>query len=103
MKTTTTTTTVLGKQHFEHAYICKHWFGGIGGGQWTLGREAGGMVKDKGKADSSAQTRNTLLKYRVITNDVSYYINILARIAHIICNHLSFPYYVYLKPGSSNF
>jgi len=27
------------------------------------------------------------LKYRVITNDVSDYINLLVRIAHIICNH----------------
>jgi hypothetical protein len=27
-------------------------------------------------------------KYGVITNDVSYYINLLVRIAHIICNHL---------------
>jgi hypothetical protein len=26
-------------------------------------------------------------KYRVITNDVSDYINLLVRIAHIICNH----------------
>jgi hypothetical protein len=26
-------------------------------------------------------------KYRVIANDVSGYINLLVRIAHIICNH----------------
>jgi len=28
-----------------------------------------------------------LTKYGVITNDVSDYINLLVRIAHIICNH----------------
>jgi hypothetical protein len=28
-----------------------------------------------------------MLKYGVITNDVSDYINLLVRIAHIICNH----------------
>jgi hypothetical protein len=27
------------------------------------------------------------VKYRVITNDVSNYINLLVRLAHIICNH----------------
>jgi hypothetical protein len=29
----------------------------------------------------------TLVVYGMITNDVSDYINLLARIAHIICNH----------------
>jgi len=29
-------------------------------------------------------------QYRVITNDVSGYINLLVRIAHIICDHLLF-------------
>jgi len=29
----------------------------------------------------------TGLLYRVITNDVSDYINLLVRFAHIICNH----------------
>jgi len=28
--------------------------------------------------------------YRLITNDVSDYINLLVRIAHIICNHPSY-------------
>jgi hypothetical protein len=30
--------------------------------------------------------QNALL-YRIITNDVSIYINLLVRITHIICNH----------------
>jgi hypothetical protein len=29
----------------------------------------------------------TMIKYEVITKDVSDYINLLVRIAHIICNH----------------
>jgi len=29
-----------------------------------------------------------LASHGVIANDVSYYINLLVRIAHIICNHL---------------
>jgi hypothetical protein len=28
--------------------------------------------------------------YRVITNDVSDYVNFLIRIAHVICNHFHF-------------
>jgi len=36
------------------------------------------------------------LVYGVITNDVSYYMNLLVRIAHIICNHS-----VYLKKKTS--
>jgi hypothetical protein len=43
-----------------------------------------------------SSSRNVMLqcgmystKYMVITNDVSDYINLLVRIAHIICNHPS--------------
>jgi hypothetical protein len=32
----------------------------------------------------------------VITNDVSDYINLLVRIAHIICNHLNIYIYIYV-------
>jgi len=34
--------------------------------------------------------------FRVITNDVSDYINVLVRIAHIICNHLNIYIYIYM-------
>jgi hypothetical protein len=34
--------------------------------------------------------------YRVITNDVSDYINLLVRIAHIICNHSFIYKYIYI-------
>jgi hypothetical protein len=38
------------------------------------------------------------LRYRLITNDVSDYINVLVRIVHIICNHSLFGYLKYICP-----
>jgi hypothetical protein len=40
--------------------------------------------------DISGAVTVIILLYKVVTNDVSDYINLLVRIAHIICNHSLF-------------
>jgi hypothetical protein len=65
-----------------------HWSGY--GGQKSLFRNSNPGHSANSHPDSFVEVCGfgfTTVKYRMITNDVSDYINLLVRIAHIICKH----------------
>jgi len=49
--------------------------------------DSGDLVMDEAGDFQASATHRINLKHRVITNDVSVYMNLLVRITYIICNH----------------